>query len=91
MPPISCTSKSGPRCAPERLANRGEGLEDHLFERLSVLDALPELGGLPRQLVIRQSLELGLERADVRGLLVQAFEATPLAHAQDLSKRPPML
>ena len=39
---------------------------------------------LPIELGIGQSLELRLERRDVRGLLGQALHAAPLAHAKDL-------
>ncbi len=45
----------------EGLAHRGVRVEDELLERLPVLEALPELGGLPAQLVVRQRLELRLE------------------------------
>ena len=72
------------RLAPARLANGGERLEEELLERLAVLEPLPELGGLRRELVVRQLLEVGLERRDVRGLLLQALDAPPFADAQDL-------
>ena len=67
----------------EGFPHRGERLEDELFERLPVLEPLLELGGLPGQLGVRERLELGLERADVRRLLLQALETPSLAHAED--------
>ena len=70
----------------ERLANSGVRLEDQVLERLAVLEALLELGGLAAELVVRQLLEVGLERADVRRLLGEALEAAPLAHAEDASR-----
>jgi hypothetical protein len=68
----------------EPLANGREGLEDQLVDGLTVLDPLTELGGLARQLGVAERLELGLEGADVRGLLGEALDATALAEAQDL-------
>ena len=67
----------------ERLAHGRVGLEDEVFERLPVLEPLLELGGLPAELVVGERLEVGLERADVRGLLGKALDAAPLADAQD--------
>ena len=55
-----------------RLADGGERLEEHVLERLAVLEPLPELGRLAAQLVVRQRLELGLERRDVGRLTRQA-------------------
>ena len=63
----------------ERLAHGGVGLEDDVLERLAVLESLLELRGLAAELVVRERLELRLERADVRGLLGEALEAPPLA------------
>ena len=72
----------------EGLAHRRVGLEDQLLERLAVLEALLELRGLPAELVVRQLLEVGLERADVGGLLGEALETTPFAHSQDALELP---
>ena len=72
------------RLAPARLADGGERLEEQLVERLAVLEPLPELGRLRAQLVVRELLEVGLERRDVRGLLLQALEAAAFADAKDL-------
>ena len=74
--------------APERLAHRGVRLEDELLERLAVLDPLLELGGLAGELVVRELLEVGLERADVRGLLAEALEPAALADAEDALELP---
>ena len=68
----------------ERLADRGERLEEDLVERLAVLEPLPELGRLAAELVVGELLELGLERADVLRLLGEALAAPSLAEAQDL-------
>ena len=85
MPPISWTSKRRyVHRALEGLADGGEGLEDELVDRLAVLDALAELGGLARQLRVAERLELGLESADVRRLLGEALDAPPFAEAEDL-------
>ena len=74
--------------APEGLAHRGVGLEDQVLERLAVLEALLELGGLSAELVVGELLEVGLERADVRRLLGEALDAPPLAHAKDALELP---
>ena len=68
----------------ERLADRGERLEEDLVERLAVLEPLPELGGLAAELVVGELLELRLEGADVLRLLREALAAPSLAEAQDL-------
>ena len=47
----------------ERLADGRERLEEEVLERLAVLDALLELGGLALQLLVGELLEVGLERA----------------------------
>ncbi len=60
-----------------------EGLEDELVEVLPVLEPLPELGGLRRELLVGQRLEVRFERGDVRGLVGQLLEAPALAHAKD--------
>ena len=75
----------------ERLAHGGIRLEEDLLERLAVLDALLELGGLAAQLVVRERLELGLERADVGRLLGEPLEPPALADAQDLLERAEVL
>src|SRR4026207_902280 len=74
--------------APDRLADGGVRFEEDVLERLTVLEPLLELGGLAAELVIGQLLEVGLERADVRGLLGEALDPAPLAHAQDLLELP---
>ena len=66
-------------------------VEEDLLERLAVLDALIELGGLAAQLVVGERLELGLERADVGGLLGEPLESPALADAQDLLERAEVL
>jgi len=73
---------------PERLAHCGVRLEEDVLQRLAVLDPLLELGSLPPKLVVGQLLEVGLERADVRGLLGEALETAPLAHAKNLLELP---
>ena len=73
-----------PGLALARLADGGERLVEDLVERLAVLDPLLELGGLRAELVVRERLEVGLERGDVRGLLGEALEAASLADPQDL-------
>jgi len=67
----------------ERLANGRVRLEDQIFERLAVLQPELELDGLRTELVVRQLLELGLEGAYVRRLLLQALETAPLADAKE--------
>src|SRR5262249_60205731 len=67
--------------APERLADGRVGLEDQLLERLPVLETLLELCRLAAQLVVGERLELGLERPDVRRLLLQTLEPPALADA----------
>ena len=73
-----------PGLALARLAHGSERLVEDVVERLAVLDPLLELGGLREQLGVGQSLEIGLERGDVRGLLRKALEAAALAEAEDL-------
>ena len=48
--------------AQARLAHRRERLEQQLLERLAVLEPLAELGRLAAQLLVRERLEIGLER-----------------------------
>ena len=67
----------------EGLPDGGVRLEDQILERLPVLQALLELDCLSGELLVRERLELGLERADVGGLVLETLEAPPLAHAQD--------
>src|SRR5262249_23004316 len=57
--------------------------EDELVQVLPVLEPLPELGGLPAQLVVGEFFELGLERGDVLGLAAQTLQTAPLAGAKD--------
>ena len=66
------------------LADGRERLEDELVEGLAVLEPLPELGRLALEVGGGQLLEVGLERRDVRGLLLQPLEPAALADAQDL-------
>ena len=68
----------------ERLADGGERLEQELVERLAVREPFPELDRLRGELLVRQGLVLGLERADVRRLLGEALEPPALADAEDL-------
>ena len=76
--------EANPDRALEGLPDGREGLEEQLLERLALLQALLELRGLAGQLLVGERLELGLERADVGGLLGQPFEAAALAEAEDL-------
>ena len=71
------------RLADARLANGRERLEQQLVERLAVVEPLPELGGLGTKLGVGKPLELGLERRDVRRLLLQALQALALAEAEE--------
>ena len=70
----------------ERLADGGESLEDEVVDRLAVLDPLLELGRLAGELGVAQRLELGLQGADVGGLLGQALDAAPFAEAEEIVK-----
>ena len=72
------------RLPPPGLAHCRKGLEEKLLERLTVLESLSELGGLPAQLLVRERLELRLERRDEFRLLLQPLDAPPLAQAKDL-------
>ena len=67
-----------------RLADGRVGLEEELLELLAVLEPLPELGGLRAQLGVGERLELGLERRDVGGLLLQPLHAPAFAEAKCL-------
>ena len=85
MPPISWTSKS--RCPDSRLRASRTAANASKRSSSSVSPfsmPLLELGGLRAQLVVRERLELGLERGDVGGLLGEPLEAPALADAQDL-------
>ncbi len=72
------------RLAPARLPNGSKRLEEELLERFAVLETLSELGSLGAQLVVRESLELRLERRDVCSLLLELLHAPPFADAKDL-------
>src|SRR4051794_17843108 len=76
--------QADPHRAAEGLADGRERLEDELVDRLAVLDPLLELGRLARELGVRETLELGLERADVRRLLGEPLQAAAFAEAQRL-------
>ena len=67
-----------------RLADGGVRLEEQVLEHLAVVEPLPELGRLRAQLLVRERLELGLERRDVRGLVLNPLHATALADAENL-------
>ena len=66
-----------------RLADGRVGLEEEVVELLAVVEPLAELGGLRAQLGVGERLELGLERRDVRSLLLHALGAAALAEAED--------
>ena len=66
------------------LADSRERLEGEVVEALAVLEPLPELRRLALELGGGQLLELGLERGDVRGLLLKPLEAAALADAENL-------
>ena len=66
------------------LADGRERLEDELVEALAVLEPLPELRRLALEVGGGQLLEVGLERGDVRGLLLEPLEAAALADAENL-------
>ena len=67
----------------ERLSYGRVRLEDELLERLPVLEPELELRRLRAELGVGERLEVGLERADVGGLLLKPLEAPPFAHAED--------
>ncbi len=69
---------------PTRLAYGRERLEREVVEVLTVLEPLPELRRLALEVGGGQLLELGLERGDVRGLLLEPLEPAALADAEDL-------
>ena len=67
----------------ECLAHRRVRLEEQVFQRLAVLEALLELRRLGRELLVGERLELRFERADVGRLILESLEATPLPHAEN--------
>jgi hypothetical protein len=75
----------------ERLANRGERLEEEVVEVLAVLDPLLELDGLRGELFVAQPLEIGLEGRDVLRLLLEAFGTPSFADAEDFFERTELL
>ena len=72
------------RLAPARLAHGCEGLEEELVERLAVLEPLAQARGRARELLVRERLEVRLERGDVVRLLREPLQTPALADAQDL-------
>ena len=58
---------------------------------LAVLDPLLELDRLRGELGVAQLLEIGLERADVLRLLLEAFCASSFADAEDFFERAELL
>ncbi len=68
----------------EGLAYRGERLEEDVVELLAVLEPLAELGRFRAQLVVRERLEVRLERPDVCRLLSEPLEPAALAHAEEV-------
>ena len=72
------------RLAPARLAHGGVGLEQQLVQCLAVLEPLAQRRGGALQFLVRELLEVGLERGDVVGLRREPLHATALAEAKDL-------
>jgi hypothetical protein len=66
-----------------RLADGCERLEGEVVEALAVLEPLPELRRLALEVGGGQLLEVGLERGDVRGLVLEPLEAAALADAEN--------
>ena len=66
------------------LADGRERLEGEVVEALAVLEPLPELRRLALEVGGGQLLEVGLERGDVRGLLLEPLDAAAFADAEDL-------
>src|SRR3954452_14798702 len=66
------------------LADGRERLEDEVVEALAVLEPLPELRRLALEVGGGQLLEVGLERGDVGGLLLEPPDTTALADAENL-------
>src|SRR5947208_11281784 len=66
------------------LPDRRERFEEELLERFAVLEPLSEFHGLVPELVVRQLLELGLDRGDVGSLLGEPLHAAALADPEDL-------
>src|SRR5262249_29246086 len=71
------------RLADTSLAHGCVGLEEDAFELLAVGEPLAELDCLLLELVVRERLKLGLERADVGRLLGEPLHPPPLAEAQE--------
>jgi hypothetical protein len=65
-----------------------ERLEHQVVEALSVLEPLPEVGGLALKVGGGELLELGLEGGDVRRLLLKPLDAAALADAEHLFEIP---
>ena len=76
------------RLAPARLAHGCVGLEEQLVERLPVLEPLAQRRRRPAELLVRELLEVGLERGDVVGLGGEPLHAAALAEAKDLLELP---
>ena len=66
------------------LADGGERLEGEVVEALAVLEPLPELRRLALEVGRGEVLEVGLERRDVGGLLLEPLDAAAFADAEDL-------
>src|SRR3989442_3731757 len=66
------------------LPNGGEGLEEELLQGFPLLEPLLELRRLGPELLVGESLELGLDRRDVGRLLGEPLHAAALADAEDL-------
>ena len=85
MPPIIWTSNI--RCCDSRQrasrtaanASKSSSSSDSPFARRSRNSAV-----FAAQLLVRERLEVGLERRDVLGLLLEPLQAPPLAEAKDL-------
>ena len=72
------------RLAPARLAHGRVRLEEQLVERLAVREPLAQARGRAAQLLVRERLEVGLERRDVVRLPRERLQAAALADAEDL-------
>jgi hypothetical protein len=75
----------------EGLAHSCERLEEELVEVLAIRDALFELRRLGGDLLVAQLLEFGLERRDVRRLLLEALATPAFADAEDFFERTELL
>ena len=76
-----------PEVALERFAHGGNASK-RISSRLSPSRSLAELDRLRGELLVRERLELRLERADVRRLLGQPLEPPAFADAQDFLEEP---